>query len=209
MLSIKVPFLFENRVGNVICGHRLCAINTSKKSQYIIFSCIFSRFMLVSPAKIMLAFCLSIHSRTGVNSSITSLRMSLPGFGGLYKLKITVEFCRPPPDTFMTIPSQYLYVFKFITSSLSNLLSMYIIKPPFLLQDSPCEIQSYPAIWKIDRSTSSDNQVSCRQITLNLKLILLSSSIYIVSSSNLAFIDSIFNVRILKLCLHPSVNSTN
>ena len=102
MLSIKVPFLFENRVGNVICGHRLCAINTSKKSQYIIFSCIFSRFMLVSPAKIMLAFCLSIHSRTGVNSPITSLRMSLPGFGGLYKLKITVEFCRPPPDTFMT-----------------------------------------------------------------------------------------------------------
>ena len=40
MLSIKVPFLFENRVGNVICEHRLCAINTSKKSQYIIFSCI-------------------------------------------------------------------------------------------------------------------------------------------------------------------------
>ena len=37
--------------------------------------------------------------------------MSLPGFGGLYKLKITVEFCRPTPDTFMTIPSQYLYVF--------------------------------------------------------------------------------------------------
>ena len=85
MLSIKVPFLFENRVGNVICGHRLCAINSSKKSQYIIFSCICSRFMLVSPAKIMLAFCLPIHSRTGVNSSITSLRMSLPGFGGLYK----------------------------------------------------------------------------------------------------------------------------
>ena len=127
MLSIKVPFLFENRVGNVICGHRLCAINRSKKSQYIIFSCIFSRFMLVSPAKIMLAFCLSIHSRTGVNSSITSLRMSLPGFGGLYKLKITVEFCRPPPDTFMAIPSQYLYVFKCNTSSLSNLLSIYTI----------------------------------------------------------------------------------
>ena len=41
--------------------------------------------MLVSPAKIMLAFCLSIHSSTGVNSSITSLRMSLPCFGGLYK----------------------------------------------------------------------------------------------------------------------------
>ena len=56
MLSIKVPFLFENRVGKVICGHRLCAINRSKKSQYIIFSCIFSRFMLVSPAKIMIAF---------------------------------------------------------------------------------------------------------------------------------------------------------
>ena len=36
MLSIKVPFLFENRVGNVILGHRLCAIN----KQYIIFSCI-------------------------------------------------------------------------------------------------------------------------------------------------------------------------
>ena len=85
MLSIKVPFLFKNRVGNVICGHRLCAINRSKKSQYIILSCIFSGFMLVPPAKIMLAFCLSIHSRTGVNSSITSLRMSLPGFGGLYK----------------------------------------------------------------------------------------------------------------------------
>ena len=58
---------------------------------------------------------------------------------------------------------------------------MYIIKPPFLLQDFPCEMQSYPAIWKIDRSTSSDNQVSCRQITLNLKLILLSSSIYVLS----------------------------
>ena len=58
---------------------------------------------------------------------------------------------------------------------------MYIIKPPFLLQDFPCEMQSYPAIWKIDRSTSSDNQVSCRQITLNLKLILLSFSIYILS----------------------------
>ena len=110
MLSIKVPFLFENRVGNVICGHILCAINRSKKSQYIIFSCIFSRFMLVPPAKIMLAFCLSIHSRTGVNSSITSLRMSLPGFGGLYKLKITVEFCRPPPDTFMAIPSQFIRI---------------------------------------------------------------------------------------------------
>ena len=36
MLSINVPFLFENRVGKVICGHRLCAINRSKKSQYII-----------------------------------------------------------------------------------------------------------------------------------------------------------------------------
>ena len=60
MLSINVPFLFENRVG---------------------------RFMLVSPAKIRLAFCLSINSRTGVNSSINSLRMSLPGFGGLYKGK--------------------------------------------------------------------------------------------------------------------------
>ena len=32
MLSIKVPFLFENRVGNVICGHRLCTINRSNKS---------------------------------------------------------------------------------------------------------------------------------------------------------------------------------
>ena len=83
--------------------------------------------MLVSPAKKILAFCLSIHSRTGVNSSITSLRMLLPGFGGLYKFKITVEFCRPLPDTFMAIPSQYVYVFKCITSSLSNLLSMYII----------------------------------------------------------------------------------
>ena len=61
--------------------------------------------MLVSPAKIRLAFCLSINSRTGVNSSINSLRMSLPGFGGLYKLKITVEFCSPPSDTFMaTLP---------------------------------------------------------------------------------------------------------
>ena len=86
---------------------------------------------------------------------------------------------------------------------------MYISKPPFLLQDFPCEMQSYPAILKIDRSTSSDNQVSCRQITVNLKLILFSSSIYIVSSSNVAFIDYIFNVRILKLCLHPSVNSAN
>ena len=209
MLSIKVPFLFENRVGNVICGHRLCAINSSNKSQYIICSCIFSRFMLVSPAKVMLAFCISIHSRTGVNSAITSLRMSLPGFGGLYKFKITAEFCRPPPDTFMAIPSQYVYVFKFITSSLSNLLSMYIMKPHFLMQDFPCKMQSYQAIFKIDRSTSSDNQVSCRQITLNSKLILLSSSIYIFSSSNLAFIDSIFNVRILILYLHPSVNSTN
>ena len=112
MLSIKVPFLFENRVGKVICGHRLCAINRSKKSQYIIFSCIFSRFMLVSPAKIRLAFCLSRNSRTGVNSSINSLS----GFGGLYKFKITVEFCSPPPDTFMAKPSQYLYVFTFITS---------------------------------------------------------------------------------------------
>ena len=83
--------------------------------------------MLVSPAKTILAFCLSIHSRTGVNSSITSLRMLLPGFGGLYKFKITVEFCRPLPDTFMAIPSQYVYVFKCITSSLSNLLSMHII----------------------------------------------------------------------------------
>ena len=147
MLSINVPFLFENRVGKVICGHRLCAINRSKKSQYIIFSCIFSRFMLVSPAKIRLAFCLSINSRTGVNSSINSLRMSLPGFGGLYKLKITVEFCSPPPDTFMAKPSQYLYVFTFITSSLSKLLSMYISNPPFLLQDFPCEMQSYPAIF--------------------------------------------------------------
>ena len=44
--------------------------------------------------------------------------MSLPGFGGLYKFKITVEFCSPPPDTFMANPSQYVYVFKLITSSL-------------------------------------------------------------------------------------------
>ena len=121
MLSIKVPFLFENRVSNIICGHILCAINRSKKSQDIIFSCIFSRFMLVSSAKMMLAFCLSIHSRTGVNSSITSLRISLPGFGGIYKFKIT----RPPPDI-MAIPSQYVYVFKCITNSLSNLLYVYI-----------------------------------------------------------------------------------
>ena len=61
--------------------------------------------MLVSPAKIKLAFCLSINSRKGVNLSIHSLRMSLPGFGGLYKFKITVEFCSPPSDTFMAKPS--------------------------------------------------------------------------------------------------------
>ena len=61
MLSINVPFLFENRVGKVICGHRLCAINRSKKSQYIIFSCIFSRFMLVSPAKILKVSVLSFY----------------------------------------------------------------------------------------------------------------------------------------------------
>ena len=91
MLSIKVPFLLENRVGKVICEHRLCAINRSKKSQYIICSCIFSRFMLVSPAKIRLAFCISINSRTGVNSSINSLRMSLPGSGGLH-LKLQLNF---------------------------------------------------------------------------------------------------------------------
>ena len=34
--------------------------------------------MLVSPSNIMLAFCIFIYFRTG----ITSLRMSLPGFGG-------------------------------------------------------------------------------------------------------------------------------
>ena len=38
MSSIKVPFLFANRVDNVICGHILCVINRSKKSQYIIYS---------------------------------------------------------------------------------------------------------------------------------------------------------------------------
>ena len=51
--------------------------------------------------------------------------MSLPGFGGLYKFKITVEFCSPPPDTFMAKPSQYLYVFTFITSS--HLLQVHLL----------------------------------------------------------------------------------
>ena len=123
MLSIKVPFLFENRVGNVICGHRLCTINRSKKSQYIIFSCIFSRFMLVSTAKIMLAFCLSIHSRTGVNSSITSLRMSLPGFGGRFSPSL------PLLKQLHWLPVNYRIKFKLSTLTYRALA---IHQPPYL-----------------------------------------------------------------------------
>ena len=111
MLSINVPFLFENRVGKVICGHRLCANNRSKKSQYILFSCIFSRFMLVSPAKIRLAFCLSINSRTGDNSSINSLRMSLPGFGVYINYKFQWNFVvHHPILLWQNLPNIYTYL---------------------------------------------------------------------------------------------------
>ena len=70
MLSVKVPFLFENRVGNVICGHRLCAINRSKKSQYIIFSCILNIFMLVSPGKIILPHNINKYLHTKSNKKM-------------------------------------------------------------------------------------------------------------------------------------------
>ena len=39
MLSIRVPLFVESRVGNVICGLRLCDIRRSMNSLYNMFAC--------------------------------------------------------------------------------------------------------------------------------------------------------------------------
>ena len=48
-LSINVPFVLVNLVGNVILGIRLCASNLSRNSLNSSLSLILSRFILKSP----------------------------------------------------------------------------------------------------------------------------------------------------------------
>ena len=50
MLSIRVPLFVENRVGNVICGFRLCDITKLRNSPYSILSFTLRRLILKSPA---------------------------------------------------------------------------------------------------------------------------------------------------------------
>ena len=175
-MSISVPFVSVKRVGRVIWGFRLFDIKRSKKSQYIEFAFSFSRLILVSPTNAMLWFCDIMVSIMGVNSSINCLRIWFD-LGGRYKLKIVSGFGKPLPEIFTVIPSQCWYMLKFILVSKVNLLSMYNSKPPLLLHDFPCETQLYPSIWNGDKSSFSDNQVSCRHITLYLKFILCNSTI--------------------------------
>ena len=54
MLSIRVPLFVEYRVGNVICGFRLCDITKSRNSPYSILSFTLRRLILQSPANITL-----------------------------------------------------------------------------------------------------------------------------------------------------------
>ncbi len=51
-LSIKVPWLLVNHVGTVILGQKLLLVSILKYSLIILFSFIFKRSMLKSPAKI-------------------------------------------------------------------------------------------------------------------------------------------------------------
>ena len=54
MLSIRVPLFVENRVGNVICGFRLCDITKSRNLPYSILSFTLRRLILKYPANITL-----------------------------------------------------------------------------------------------------------------------------------------------------------
>ena len=71
-LSINVPFVLVNLVGNVILGIRLCASNLSRNSLNSSLSLILSRFILKSP-EIITSFLLAISSRSLANSSINNL----------------------------------------------------------------------------------------------------------------------------------------
>ena len=53
-LSIKVPLFEESRVGNAICGLRLCDTMRSRNLPYIIFAFTSRRLILYYPASITL-----------------------------------------------------------------------------------------------------------------------------------------------------------
>ena len=71
-LSISVPFVLVNLVGNVILGIRLCASKLSRNSLKSSRSLILSRCILKSP-EIITSFLLPSSSRSLANSSINNL----------------------------------------------------------------------------------------------------------------------------------------
>ena len=71
-------------------------------------------------------------------------------------LPIVIVFDNPPPVILIISPSQYSYVFIFNCTSYWNLLSTYIVKPPFLLLLFPCAMQSYPGNCIFDKSVRLD-----------------------------------------------------
>ena len=113
MLSIRVPLLLVRRVGKVICGVRLWDITRSKNSLYNMLLWICKRFILVSPAKIILWFGESIQFNIGVISSKNSRIIGIVDLGGLYRLNITNGFGNLSSLIFMTSPSQFLYLLRF------------------------------------------------------------------------------------------------
>ena len=60
-LSIRVPLLFENFVGSVMCGLKLFDINMSTNSPTILFSFILRILILKSNAKMISEFVLSFN----------------------------------------------------------------------------------------------------------------------------------------------------
>ena len=126
---------------------------------------------------------------TDENSSMNFVIFSLNVLGGLYIFPMVIVFDKLFPVTLIIRPSQCSYVFRFIFTSDLYLLSTYISYPPLLLHFFPCVIQSYPSKKKLEKSSLSAFHVSCKHITLNLKLILRKSSTNISSSLNFAFID--------------------